>query len=184
MELYNRRVRACPITGTVPQTIVASDFRNTYCIMGMISIDPRRSTPMVYTIGEDNHDSFAFRDFVESAILNGWLRPYDILVCDNAAIHEKGFNTDLSDFLWNEPGLDGRPLRILLLPLPARSPELNPIELIWNALGKRLRTIERPRTEVNHAIARYASYFLNNIERDLVVDTYRHCKYVNTIICN
>ena len=80
--------------------------------------------------GEKNHDSLVFRMFVEDGVTSGWLRPFDMLVCNNAAIHEKSYNCDLADFLWNRPGLDGEPLCILLLPLPTPSPDLNPIELI------------------------------------------------------
>ena len=72
--------------------------------------------------------------FVEDSVTSGWLRSFDMLVCDNAAIHKKGYNCDLADFLWNSPGLDGEPLCILLLSLPTQSPKLNPIELIWNTL--------------------------------------------------
>lgn len=60
----------------------------------------------------------------------GWLKPGEILVCDNASIHKKGRNKDLADFLWQSPDLDGQPLNILMLPLPTWSPELNPIEFI------------------------------------------------------
>ena len=81
-------------------------------------------------IGEENHDSFAFRFFLEDKIACGWLQIYDIIVCDNAAIHKSGYNDDLAEYLWDCPGLNGEPLRILLLPLPTRSPELNPIELL------------------------------------------------------
>ena len=77
--------------------------------------------------------------FIQEAIATAWLRPYDVLVCDNAAIHRNGYNGDLADFLWNSRGLDNQPLNILLLPLPTRSPELNPIELVWNTLVMRVK---------------------------------------------
>ena len=68
--------------------------------------------------GENNHDSVSFRLFIEEAIATAWLRPYDVLVCDNATIHLQGYNGDLGDLLWNSLALDGEPLRILFLPLP------------------------------------------------------------------
>ena len=70
----------------------------------------------------DHHDSIAFRCFVEDAIVGGCLQNGDILVCDNASLHKKGYNCELSRFLWETPGLDEVPLHILLLPLPTRSP--------------------------------------------------------------
>ena len=50
-------------------------------------------------IGEENHDSFAFPFFLEEVISCGWLQPYDIIVCDNAVIHEAGYNHDLAEYL-------------------------------------------------------------------------------------
>ena len=177
-ELCNMQYCVDPLTGIFPDSIVPSDFRNTYCVMGMVSVDVRKSTPMVYTIGTDNHDSFSFRQFLENSILTGWLMPDDIIICDNAQIHQYGYNNDLGEFLWNSPGLDGRPLRILLLPLPTRSPELNPIELIWNTLVKRLKMF-KSLDRGNHAVARYADYVLGKIEHSLVKKTYIHCGYTN-----
>ena len=51
----------------------------------------------------------SFRLFIEEAIATAWLRSHDILICDNATIHQQGYNGDLGDFLWNSPGLDGAP---------------------------------------------------------------------------
>ena len=108
-------------------------------------------------------------------MINGWLLRDDILVCDNAALHEKGYNCDLGDWLWNVEGFDGLgPLNILLLPLPTRSPELNPIELIWNTVVQRMKARELP-TEGGHTIALQACDVMNEIEVELVEKTYRHC---------
>ena len=80
--------------------------------------------------GEKNHNNLVFRLFIEGAVTSGWLRPYDMLICNNAVIHEKGYNVDLADYLWNSPGLNGEFLHIILLLLLAQSPELDPIELM------------------------------------------------------
>ena len=128
--------------------------------------------------GEDNHDSFSFRHFLEDAIGCAWLHPYDIVVCDNAAIHEAGCNHDLAEYLWDSPGLDGEPLKILLLPLPTRSPELNPIELLWNTLAQRLRGMRRG-VDSNHSVARAAKAIMDGFNFALVEPTFRHCGYNN-----
>ena len=127
-------------------------------------------------LGEENHDSFAFRFFVEEAIGTGWLKQGDILVCDNARIHEGGANIDLADFLWETFGVDGNPLRILLLPLPPRSPELNPIELLWNTLMMQLKGVKRG-IDGSHAVAQAAEVVMNGFNIGLVERTFRHCGY-------
>ena len=106
-------------------------------------------------VGENNHDSVSFRLFIEEAIATAWLRPYDILIFDKATIHQQGYNGDLANLLWNSPALDGEPLRILLLPLTTRSPELNPIELVWNIMVQRVKYGQK-RVGETHTVARAA----------------------------
>ena len=115
---------------------------------------------------------------MEDMIACGWLQAYDIIVCDNAAIHESGYNDDLAEYLWDCPGLNGEPLRILLLPLPTRSPELNPIELLWNTLAQRLRGLRRG-VEGAHAVARAAEAIMGAFNFGLIERTFRHCGYSN-----
>ena len=114
--------------------------------------------------------------FIQEAFATAWLRANEILGFDNAAIHQNGYNGDLADFLWNSPGLDNEPLKILLLPLPTRSPELNPIELVWNILVMRVnyRSLE---VGQSHVVARAAENILNNMDFDLIRRTYRHCGF-------
>jgi hypothetical protein len=38
-ELFDRKVRRCPLTGVVEEIIVNSDFRNAYTIIGFCGID-------------------------------------------------------------------------------------------------------------------------------------------------
>ena len=126
--------------------------------------------------GENNHDSISFRLFIEEAIATAWLMPYDVLVCDNATIHLQGYNGDLRDLLWNSRALDGEPLRILLLPLPTRSPELNPIELVWHIMVQRVK-YGMKRVGEPHAVARAAENVLNMMNIELMRRTFRHCGY-------
>lgn len=44
--------RKDPLTGEVPKQVVNSDFRNRYCVMGMISINTIKGKSVVYTIGK------------------------------------------------------------------------------------------------------------------------------------
>ncbi len=63
---------------------------------------------------------------------SGFLQSNDVLVMDNAANHTGKENMVLEDWLWNEHS-------IFALFLPARTPEWNPIELLWNCLSMRLK---------------------------------------------
>ena len=62
---------------------------------------------------------------IEAAIAMRFLREGDVLVLDNAANHTGRGNTVLEDWLWEDHS-------VLVLFLPARAPEWNPIELMWN----------------------------------------------------
>ena len=97
-------------------------------------------------------------------------------MCDNATLHQKGYNVDLVDFLWDTTGRDGRPLHILVLPLPTIIPELNPIELIWHTLVMRMKSVDIPIRDEN-AIADLRCDVLEGIDVGLVRQTYRHCGY-------
>ena len=70
---------------------------------------------------------------IEAALDSGYLRPGNILVLDNAANHSGKENIVLEDWLWKRH-------RVVVLFLPARAPEWNPIELVWSCLEARLRT--------------------------------------------
>ena len=97
----------------------------------------------------------------------------DILVCDNASLHAKGYNSDLAEWLWSVEGFDGMPLNILLMPLPTRSPELNPIELVWNTMVMRLKSRDIDKAG-GHVLAKEACKVMDEIDLHLVVRTYCH----------
>ena len=97
-------------------------------------------------------------------------------MCNNATIHKVRCNHDLGDYLWNTVGLDGLPLNILLLPLLTRSPELNPIELLWNTPRQWLRGYIRG-LDGSHGVVRAACAIMDGFYFVLVEVTFRHCRY-------
>ena len=106
------------------------DFRLRYTIVGFCGIDPRVTlVPYGFTLNTNDTESFSHH--VLLAIFSVWLLYGDILVLDNATIHNGGLNLDLENWLWSN-------FRIYLLYLPASTPEWNPIELVWNILVQRL----------------------------------------------
>ena len=170
-EIFNRKVRRDPITGAVDGIPVDPDFRNTYTIMGLCGIDPSVA-PMHYYLHDGTNDSAFFSAFVENAVGIGWLRPYNVLVLDNASIHKYGDSADLGEWLWDS-------FCILVVFLPPRSPELNPIELLWGTLVQRLATydLDGPRP-TQDACAVAALQIMSGFTHDLVASCYRHCKYI------
>ncbi len=69
-----------------------------------------------------------------SMVVDGFLRNGDALVIDNASIHCYRDSAVLEEILWED-------YKILLIFMPTRSPELNPIELMWNILVQHLRRV-------------------------------------------
>ena len=123
-EVFNRKVRRNPLTGEIPPIRTTPDFTNTYSLTGFCCID-RRSSPVFCYLHEGTNDGTEFSVVVELACSEGFFHEGDILVLDNAAIHRGGENSVLEDWLWMQFG-------VLVLFLPPRLPELNPIELVWN----------------------------------------------------
>ncbi len=171
-ELYNRKVRRDPITGIVPPTYTNGDFRNTYAVTGFCGIN-RASSPVWYYIHEDKNGAMEFALQLELALASGFFRPGDILVLDNASIHNGGDNSILEDWLWETFG-------VLLVFLPARSPELNPIEQVWKILVNKLQRVPLSvmRSAGSHACAHAASEILATITHEEVEGCYRHCDYL------
>ena len=167
-EVYNKKGRRDPITGEVLEHIVNSDFRNTYSITGFCGID-KKTNPMSFVIHEAKNDATSFGDAVIDAIAEGFLRRGDVLVLDNAAIHFQGDNAGIEDGLWEDHG-------IAVLSLPTRSPELNPIELVWRSLTMKLRSI-RVRSG-SHQTAKAAARILANMSHNSIKSTYRECGYI------
>ena len=93
---------------------------------------PKLSTPMKYRITESTVDAELFAMEMEDAVASGFLQPGNVLVMDNAANYTGKENTILEDWLWNDHSK-------FALFLPARTPEWNPIELLWNCLPMRLK---------------------------------------------
>jgi transposase len=104
---------------------------------------------------------------------SGFLQPGDFLVLDNALIHHFQEVMGLDSYLWNYHG-------IFLHFLPMRSPELSPIELLWNTLTQRLKHFPLsddygPRT---HRVARAAEILMSEFTHEDVDACYCHCGYI------
>ncbi|KAL7546455.1 hypothetical protein ACHAWF_009789 [Thalassiosira exigua] len=170
-ELFNRRPRRNLLTGVVPPVLAPPDFRNTtYAITGFCGIDTDVYA-LFFSIHESNNDATQFALDLEETLEYGVFKPGDILVLDNAnaAYHCGGENSILEYWLWSRHG-------VFLLFLPPCCPELNPIELVWNTMVKRMKRI--PPTIVSHISAHAAVIaahcVLADVTHEDVLKMYKH----------
>ena len=177
-EFFSWKVRRNPLTGQIPSVSTDPDFRNTHNIVGFCGIDTR-TNPVWYRIqrnAEGTNNSDSFFDVVVDAINEGFLRSGDVLVLDNARIHNGGDNEAMAEWLWTR-------FDIFLAWLPTRLPELNPIKLIWSYLIWKLKayplTILREKMRaigcLTDAAAYVAKEILDGVTHDLVWQCVKHC---------
>jgi transposase len=173
-----KKLRACPVSGRMDFISVSGDFRKTYNLIACISSNPNKLTHCVYTMGEQNGTAAAFVNFCQMMIQTRWLVHDEVLVMDNAGIHTGRESEDLVDFFW-ETIVDGRPLHVLVIYLPTRSPELNPIELIFHIFSRRVRSYRMHHNAgpVDQAIIRYGSQVLEDLSYETILRCYAHCGY-------
>jgi len=132
---------------------------------------PQHPLNLLASVGWTHHDAIDFATSVEQATKCSFLKPGDVLVLNNAQIHSDSENEVLETFLWNQCGIH-------LLWLPAHSPEMNPMELLWNILVQCLPTVYHfSQAPVGHRVACHAFDILRAITTDEVVSCYRECGY-------
>ena len=126
------------LTGYTPFLLVSGDFREAFNIFAIISLNPNKVKAMEHMIVKDNCTASTFVTFIHLLIVIGYFHHYEVLVMDNARIHTAEEASTVEDLLWTTE-VDGRPLRVCVIYLPTRSPELNPIEYIFHILTNRIR---------------------------------------------
>jgi len=141
------------------------DLRNTYSIIGICGIS-RRSTPVRFRITDATVDAELFAMEIEASISSKFLRAGDVLVLDNAANHSGKENNVLEDWLWEYH-------RIFALFLPARTPEWNPIELVWNCLEARLTNYDLQYVHGLDRVVKATAKILSKISHSEVESFYR-----------
>lgn len=173
----NGKVRACPLTGKIRAIPVNGSFRMTYNMMAIISANPRKSCPISYILGKENGTATNFLAFIEHLVVIDWFDHNDVLIMDNAAIHTGGCAAVIPEVLWNAEK-DGRPLHVVVVPLPTRAPELNPIELVFHILTRRLRAAKyRPDLVTDDCIPRQVLKIFDDLETETVLKCCIHAGY-------
>ena len=125
------------------------DFWNTHNLVGFSGMDTR-TNPVWYRIqrnSEGTNNSGSFFDVTADTIKNGFLQSRDVLVLDNATFHNGGENKAFVEWLWTQ-------FDIFVAWLRTRSPELNPIELIWGLSGKKTANVPPNNLSNKYASAR------------------------------
>ena len=145
-------------------------MRNAVNIFRFCQIDTTYTACLQYYI-RDYKVIQLFLNYVTNLVEVGFLQPYDIFVGNNAKIHAHGDCKELADALWQSQ-------KILWLPIPPYTPELNPTELVFHTLVERGKvTGPRILQQDNQDIVDVASSVLDGITRDEVVSFYNKCGY-------
>jgi transposase len=133
-ELSNERILADSFTGRVRFIFGNGTFREAYNLVGIIRCKPAADPAMHFSIGQENGtgNAASLTAYIEHLLSINWFERGDVLIMDNAAIHTRAEDEFVADLLWLER-------EVLVVPLPTRAPELNPIEFIFHILARRLR---------------------------------------------
>jgi hypothetical protein len=171
------KVRANPLTGYIDNIPVSGDFRDAYNLMAVITGNPAKTHPIVYSIGRDNGDAMAFLVFVTSLIDAGFFEHNEVLVMDNATIHTGGDANTVEDLLWTSV-INDMPLHVIVLYLAMHSPVLNPIKLIFQIFVRRIRLFRyRMSGPCEHAVLVQATRVMDDMPQELMPSCYGHCSY-------
>jgi transposase len=145
----------------------SSDMTNTYTMFGVCGINPAHPAAWC-TIHDGINDAEQIATDLEYAIQARAVVAGDFLVFDNATVHTGGENTVLEEHLWRNHG-------IYAVFLPARAPEWNPIEQVWNHMEQRLRALPlEPLRRIPHATARAAANIITGVTHAQVIKFYEH----------
>jgi len=170
--LFNKMGRVDPMSGLVEDYVIDSDWSNSFCITGLCR-NGRDRGAFSYEIHDGTNDSSQFSDFIMKNLASGFLQRGDFLVLDNASIHRYQESDGMEEYLWNYHG-------IFLQFLPTRSPELNPIELLWNILAQRLKHLPIGREgPCTNRVAHAAVMLMNAFTHDDVDGCFKKCGYID-----
>jgi hypothetical protein len=167
------RVRRDILSGYVPPNVYDGvNVRHRYNIFAAVTTKQhvQRNVEAVVLL-DIIGDSTVFQMFVLHLLQTGFLGAGDLLIVDNCTIHTQGANQFIVETLWNECG-------VLMIMLPAYTPELNPTELAFNAMDAKIKAC-RSRSAImpGEDFAAIIKTVFNSMTRTEVQGFYRHCKY-------
>ena len=174
-ELYERRSRKCPITGETPQVRAFMPLKNTFNLMAGIRIGHNDRDCLFYQLGKFAGTSAIFRQFVLNMVKTNFVSTGDVIVCDNASMHKNAECRYLRETLWVQAG-------IMIVYLPAYTPELNPIELMFNVFSMRLRHTNARKVSFSNksdkTFLHICVNILSLISKKDIIGMFKHCGYI------
>jgi len=158
-HIVPKSVRRNKVLGVINQRVwlQAKDLNEKHCSVTLISSivnDP----PFIFDIRENSNTSTDFVSFIISALSNRFINEGDFIILDNASVHKDSHNVPvLLELL--------RSFNVQIVYLPTYSPELNPVELIFNKFKAELRitdTLEDIELRICQSLAQIS---LQNVQR-------------------
>jgi hypothetical protein len=135
----------------------------------LVSLDEQE--PVVMTYRTDTNSQWDFLKFVLYCLKIGKLVRGDFLVVDNAAVHGGTNSWPILKAVLDNAGVQ-------LVFLPAYSPELNPCELAFNEIKRRIRSYRLYTRSVAVEVVKAVA----GVSASMMVAWYRHCIYPPVIL--
>ena len=126
--------------------------------------------PIITTIREESNSQYDFIYFLIYLLSINKLTEGDYLIMDNASVHMGCDTIQVAIRIMEAHGVN-------LIFLPTYSPELNPCELVFSKIKKKIRTIRNGGSMFLSLIRA-----LSMIKREDIINYYSHCIFLNTIL--
>jgi len=127
------RRRALGPSGVNIVLIRNEHFAETYSVSCLTNLSGVNSRETLYISGrKDSNTQVDFIKFIVYCLEYGYLKPGDFLICDNASVHGAYETYDILEYILEHAD-------VKLIFLPAYSPELNPVELVFMKVKRYLR---------------------------------------------
>ena len=163
--------KGTPVRKIVPRAIGLAGANSGLCAMntsGMLCVH------VVNTRADGTVDRIAVENWLVEDLLpmmNAYPAPNSVLIMDGASVH----NGDAIEALCQQRG-------ILVLYLPAYSPDYNPIELVFSAVKRKLRNVYDKYPQMNANELKHAFEFClwNSCSAENAIAYYTNCNIVVT----
>ena len=163
------RKRSRSLKGTPANVEVDNVSGRHYTIQGICCCDPERESNFAYNIIIGADTFVEYEEFVFNLIESGYLKENDVVFMDNWSGYVGKQAEDLHKTILDTFG-------IFFVSLPAYSPELNCIELLWHHLKAHLRKYRRCVSD--QELLFICTEFMDKINHEDVRKVQQHVKNV------